>query len=143
MNMKLQGLMMKELTKENILNDLIIYSNDERALKSTEFFYLRYSGQNDSEHNFQRRLTKLMRQLQDEEFAKSLLNKPFYFICSCNEGFYIAYTKKGMVKGIKFYRAKGGKYEFLQSMIYAYKVKVMQMKLQKLVTGEQMELFID
>jgi len=112
-----------ELTKETILYELRTFSSDDKPLKSTVHFYPKYKHEDESEHNFQRRLTLLMRELQDEEFAKSLLGKPFVFICTCNDGFYIAKTKKGMSRGIKFYRAKGGKPDFLRAMIYAYKVK--------------------
>jgi len=117
----------KELTRDNLLCELKTFSSDDKALRSTIHFYPKYKLENESEHNFQRRLTLLMRELQDREFAKSLVSQPFHFICTCNSGFYIAKTKKGMIRGIRFYRAKGGKPSFLNSMIYAYKIKVQEM----------------
>lgn len=117
-----------ELTKESMLYELKTYSSDNTPLKSTLHFYPRYKKENENEHNFQRRLTLLAREIQDREFAKSLIDEPFLFVCTCNDGFYIAKTKKGMIRGIRFYRAKGGKHEFLRSMIYAYKIKVQEIK---------------
>jgi hypothetical protein len=109
------------------------YSSEKTPLKSTLHFYPKYKNGNETEHNFQRRLALHTRELQDEEFAKSLEGRNFYFVCTCSEGFYIATSKRGMIKGIRFYRAKGGKYKFLSSMIHAYKVKVQEMLNSKII----------
>lgn len=113
----------QNLTKEAVFSELMNYSINEKPLKSTNHFFIKFRKGNQTEHNFQRRLSLLVREIQDEEFAKALLGKNFHFICTCNEGYYIANTIEGMEQGIRFYEKKGGKWEFLNAMKTAYMVK--------------------
>lgn len=113
----------QELTKEVVFLELMTFSVNEKPLKSTNHFYIKFKKGNQTEHNFQRKLSLLVRDIQDEEFSKAILGKDFQFICTCNEGYYVAKTIEGMEKGINFYEKKGGKWEFLNAMKTAYLIK--------------------
>lgn len=124
-----------EMTLENLRLVLKSNSSENIPINSVSLFEL-FGNPEELLHNFRRRLSLTMRELQEEEFSKAVKHEDFLFVLTCNEGAFIASTTKGIAKGIRFYVKKTGRRLLFNAMIYAFKQHLQKEKERRILVEE-------
>ncbi|MEN8193925.1 MAG: hypothetical protein ABFS12_13970 [Bacteroidota bacterium] len=90
------------IDKDVLLSQLVTFSCFDRPLDA-RYFYDRYHSKDESILDYKRNVAKLIREIQNDQFYLQKIDKPFYLVFSCNEGYFIARNRGEALIGKEFY----------------------------------------
>lgn len=95
------------ITKEKLLFELVNFSSINNPLDAT-YFFSKYKLRGENISDYRRKITQMVKDIQNDQIYNSQTRKPCYLIFSSVKGYYVAKNRDEAIRGRDYYseRAK-------------------------------------